>query len=81
MTVRHCLPFVLASLLTAWPFGVLADKAPIRGVGEFTIPAWFKNSFLDLREDAAEASARGRSLMVYIGQDGCPYCAALFIPI
>ena len=74
----HGLAFILASLLTAWPVGVLADKAPMRGVGEFTIPAWFKNSFLDLREDAAEASARGRSLMVYIGQDGCPYCAALF---
>jgi thioredoxin-related protein len=55
-----------------------ADRAPVRGVGEFTIPAWFKNSFLDLKEDAAEASAQGRQLLVYIGQDGCPYCAALF---
>ena len=44
----------------------------------FTVPAWFKNSFLDLKEDAAEAAAHDRRLLVYIGQDGCPYCAALF---
>jgi thioredoxin-related protein len=45
---------------------------------DFTVPGWFKNSFLDLKEDAAEAGAHGRGLMVYVGQDGCPYCAALF---
>jgi thioredoxin-related protein len=68
----------LAFVLAAFAAVALADKAPIRGVGDFTIPAWFKNSFLDLKEDAAEAGARGRALMVYVGQDGCPYCAALF---
>lgn len=55
-----------------------ADKAPIRGVGEYSIPPWFKRSFLDLKEDAREAAGAGKRLMVYFGQDGCPYCAALF---
>lgn len=50
----------------------------MRGAAEFTIPSWFKNSFLDLKDDAAEAGAQGKLLLVYIGQDGCPYCAALF---
>jgi thioredoxin-related protein len=67
---------LLAAMLCAT--SVAAEKAPIRGVGDFAIPTWFKNSFLDLRDDAAEASLRGRTLLVYIGQDGCPYCAALF---
>jgi thioredoxin-related protein len=40
-------------------------------------PAWFKNSFLDLREDLREASDEGKRLILYFYQDGCPYCAKL----
>lgn len=41
-------------------------------------PKWFKLSFLDLREDLAEALANGkRGLMVYFGQAHCAYCQAL----
>ncbi|MHB8536386.1 MAG: thioredoxin family protein [Sulfuricaulis sp.] len=55
-----------------------AEKAELRGVGQFEIPGWFKNSFLDLHEDIAEAAQNGKRLMVYFGQEGCPYCAQLF---
>lgn len=40
-------------------------------------PEWFKASFLDLREDVQEAGARGKRVMLYFYQDGCPYCAKL----
>ncbi len=40
-------------------------------------PAWFKNSFLDIREDINEAAENGRRVMLYFYQDGCPYCAKL----
>lgn len=40
-------------------------------------PVWFKESFLDLREDIAEASKHGKGLMLYFYQDGCPYCERL----
>ena len=40
-------------------------------------PAWFKESFLDLREDVAEAARSGRRLMLYFHQEGCPYCTKL----
>ena len=40
-------------------------------------PPWFKESFLDIREDVAEATAEGRRLMLYFYQDGCPYCKKL----
>jgi thioredoxin-related protein len=76
--MHRLLAFLVAALVAVSPGAAHAEKAPIRGVGEFTIPSWFKTSFLDLREDAAEAAAHGRTLLVYIGQDGCPYCAALF---
>jgi thioredoxin-related protein len=41
------------------------------------IPSWFKTSFLDLRADVAEATKSRKRLMVYFGQDGCPYCREL----
>jgi thioredoxin-related protein len=41
------------------------------------IPPWFKETFLDFREDVREAAAAGKRLMVYFGQDGCPYCREL----
>lgn len=40
-------------------------------------PAWFKEGFLDFREDIREAEATGKRLLVIVTQDNCPYCAAL----
>lgn len=40
-------------------------------------PEWFKNSFLDLREDVAEAAAARKRVILYFYQDGCPYCKKL----
>jgi len=40
-------------------------------------PAWFANSFLDIREDIAEAQGTGRRVLLYFYQDGCPYCRKL----
>ena len=40
-------------------------------------PAWFKESFLDFQEDIAEAKSKGKRLILYFYQDGCPYCAKL----
>src|SRR6266849_8590797 len=41
------------------------------------VPAWFSETGLDLREDARDAAKEGKRLMIYFGQDGCPYCKAL----
>ena len=40
-------------------------------------PPWFKESFLDLREDMAEARKANRRVMLYFYQEGCPYCTKL----
>lgn len=79
---------VFARLLCClvFPFGVSAAQAPGTAVGleagmvnpgYHDKPAWFKESFLDIREDIAEASAEGKRLLLYFYQDGCPYCAKL----
>ena len=41
------------------------------------LPRWFTETFLDFREDVREARAQGKRLLVYFGQDGCPYCKLL----
>ena len=41
------------------------------------IPRWFATTFLDFREDIADAARGDKRLLVYFGQDGCPYCAML----
>jgi len=43
------------------------------------IPPWFATTFLDFREDIADAAKGGRRLLVYFGQDGCPYCKQLMV--
>lgn len=40
-------------------------------------PEWFKNSFLDLREDIEDAKTEKKRVFLYFYQDGCPYCAKL----
>lgn len=53
------------------------QAAPAPGALASDIPDWFKESFLDFSSDLKEAAARNKRLMVYFGQDGCPYCAEL----
>jgi thioredoxin-related protein len=43
------------------------------------IPPWFANTFLDFREDIADAAKDKKRLFVYFGQDGCPYCKKLMV--
>src|SRR5688572_24602889 len=40
-------------------------------------PAWFADSLLFIKEDASEAAKEGKRVMLYFGQDGCPYCTRL----
>ncbi|GMR20312.1 MAG: hypothetical protein BMS9Abin36_0907 [Gammaproteobacteria bacterium] len=65
------LVFVLFTLTS------LCQAAKVEGTGVFEIPAWFKESFFDLREDIAEAAAQNKRVMLFYHQSGCPYCTAL----
>ena len=40
-------------------------------------PAWFADSLLFVKEDAADAAKEGKRVILYFGQDGCPYCKQL----
>ena len=76
MRHRYVLLIALACMDPAYP----AQPAP--AVLESTphaidIPPWFRETFLDFREDIREAAKARKRLMVYFGQDGCPYCREL----
>lgn len=40
-------------------------------------PDWFAETFLDVREDVAEAAKDGKRLVLYFWLEGCPYCLKL----
>ncbi|WML91087.1 thioredoxin fold domain-containing protein [Thiothrix lacustris] len=52
-------------------------EAGLVNPGAIDKPAWFKESFLDLRDDIKEATAANKRIVLYFYQDGCPYCAKL----
>ena len=55
----------------------IAASAQVASPYAIEHPAWFTQSFLDFRDDIADAAKNGKRLLVYFGQDGCPYCARL----
>lgn len=72
--------FAFAALLLLNPLAAHAapaPAAPIASPNAFEMPPWFKNSFLDFREDVREAAQAKKRVMIYFGQDGCPYCKQL----
>ncbi len=54
-----------------------ASIGKVSGATEHEIPTWFKQSFLDITEDLAEASKNNKHLMLFIDLDGCPYCTKM----
>jgi thioredoxin-related protein len=73
---------VLFALLSAFSLHA-AEPAPAAKTGAYygakstEYPAWFKDSFLHLREDIDEARKSGKRVILMFTQDGCPYCSAL----
>lgn len=64
-------------LLSACMLATAAARAQVASPHAISIPRWFVESFLDFREDIADAGKDGKRLLVYFGQDGCPYCKLL----
>jgi len=64
---------VLALTLLAAPHAPAQNVAP----NAIELPPWFAKTFLDFREDVADAAKQRKRVMVYFHQDGCPYCGKL----
>src|SRR5712671_7529998 len=86
-TAWHVLPMAVAILL-AGPAGaraadpalpppigpVLPRVEPTKAEDGLYHQSWFQLSFLNLKEDFAEAKAGGKRFAVVFEQRGCPYC-------
>ena len=68
----------LSSFVASSSFAEAPSKASkvgeMRGGIELVFPDWFKESFLDFRDDAEEAGDEGKHLLVFFHVAGCPYC-------
>jgi thioredoxin-related protein len=40
-------------------------------------PPWFSETLLEFPEEIRDAAREGKRLLLYFGQDGCPYCKTL----
>lgn len=64
-------------LLLLWMLLMPAAQAQVASPHAIDIPKWFTETFLDFREDVRDAAKQGKRLLIYFGQDGCPYCTEL----
>jgi thioredoxin-related protein len=78
--LRTCLIVLVTLFAQVIPVSLIAAQ-PAPGLNPsphaIDIPSWFSETFLDFREDLRDAAKANRRLMVYFGQDGCPYCREL----
>jgi thioredoxin-related protein len=70
---RGVLRLACATLLIA-AFSTRAQQPSPHAID---IPKWFEETFLVLPEDVRDAAQAGKRVMIYFGQDGCPYCRQL----
>lgn len=73
-TTMRTIIALAAALALALPATVQPNAGRLKGGAVYSLPAWFKSSFLDLREDVREARERGRHAMLFLHLDECPYC-------
>lgn len=77
---------VFAIVMAALAAGLLSQatfaeedsgSGKVTGGVRYTIPGWFKSSFLDFDEEVAEAREQGKHVIAFLHLDECPYCARM----
>jgi thioredoxin-related protein len=77
-SIRAFVAFAARGVFAALAAGAFAAaSAQQPSPHAIAIPPWFSETFLDFKEDVADAARQGKRLLVYFGQDGCPYCKLL----
>ena len=71
---RKLMLFFIVAFCTT---NIFAKEGKVIGTSNHTIPSWFKDSFLDINEDIAEASEKNKHFMIFLDFEGCPYCSKM----
>jgi thioredoxin-related protein len=74
-SVKQGLRMLVASAVLAFAGPAIAE-VPLGDDGLHK-PDWLQETFLDLREDLADANAEGKRMMIIIEQRGCIYCTKM----
>jgi len=75
--LRNTLLFTCLFLFMSSVQAEVKKQGKLLGVADAVIPSWFKDSFLDFRDDAKEAAESGKHMLVFADLKGCPYCAQM----
>ena len=74
MTRLHGI-FLLILTLTLAATGLqAAERGQLTGGKVHDAPGWFKDSFLEIADDAEEAGDEDKHLILFFQTKGCPYC-------
>lgn len=64
-------------IFTFLSININAQDGKLTGGTMHEIPSWFKESFLDIKEDIDEAKTKNKHYMIFMDLDACPYCAKM----
>lgn len=68
---------VVMLLALVVPAGAASAPGKMSGSERYSLPGWFKQSFLDFPDDVGEARKTGKHVLVFMHFDECPYCARM----
>lgn len=66
--------FVALLLMITGPAPAETPEGQMKGGVIYSLPPWFKSSFLDFKDDVGEARQKGKHVVVFLHLDECPYC-------
>ena len=70
----HSLLSLLVLLMVPLAEPAAVEPGKVTGGQMSQHPDWFKESFLDITEDVAEAAQAGKHVILFMHLNGCPYC-------
>lgn len=68
---------LITAMFLMVPAAQAAKVGKVTGGMAHEHPAWFKDSFLDFKEDASEAAEENKHTILFMSLNGCPYCARM----
>lgn len=75
------LPWLLVCYFISFSYALSADanttQGKVSGGIAYSTPDWFKESFLDIKEDVTEAEQANKHVMLFFHLENCPYCAQM----
>ncbi len=72
-TLLSLTTLVLFAIAVIFSANAVAD-GKVTGGKVTTHPDWFKESFLEIADDVAEAADAGKHVILFLEMNGCPYC-------